>query len=920
MDHNSDHETTAGSAAAVATTVNRRPMNAFLLFCKRHRGIVKERYPTLENRNITKILGEWWQSLSDDDKSTFTALANEYKEHVVREMPQSNATATGAKLSNIKEQTQTGAVVLVTNGGSGCGGASNTLGSASSSPEPPPPPPPPPAQPPPPTQPPNHRYSAEASRGPVSASEEGAKNSVVNSSSSNSGASSSASSIVSLSSSSSSAAPKPFKKRYLANFDTASLAAAAAAATVSPEAEHACKALLQLAGVRESSPTTLGASTATSSPATAAASSFSSSSTWPTATASLPPPPQAAVDSAANGPNCESAKLELKSEGSGSRNESSRSGTTSPPESMSATEKERGKLTANGFRTLRDAVWSRVAKTLLKQEEEKGMLNHAGAGNDDGPLNLSSQCTIRGQTIIEHIIENCMQAKPNNMASGGNGDKGGGDADASRSASAAGNAILVNMNNNGVSGCGGGDGGGTAPSPQDAEAAGAASGAGGADSPFSAEEIKERIYEGLKQDLLSKRSGEKRDSKEAAALWNMLPQFKIAQERAEGKIVGADPKPVAEPAGSNLTKSEDDDDGSKLSIKHLLAQSPAPLSPRSRSGNSSSKSSAAVSPNAAASASATTAVSVTLVSNDVSGGSSGQQPVNLSTTPPQTPSTTTSVVTISTLSAAAATAAATAAAGPRAASIATTSKRSLSSADGGETSAAASQQGTAAKRKLLGGGSDAAAPTAEEEEESVRRSSRSCKGRLYQEFKDEGRLGRSKSGSAGGSLVVDRSALTSMRKAHKSGDSSTVTLTSADVAMNRKDQNTHSLNHNVNPPSPFDITAKLNAIPALSLDSYQQKLLKAKNGGSEESSTRNARPTSSHQQQQQQPQPQARRRSGDNIESTPPKRKSRRTATAAAAAATIGQAAPAVSPTPTVKKDAKEEQQLMTNVDVVVSS
>lgn len=28
----------------------RRPMNAFLIFCKRHRGIVRERFPNLENR------------------------------------------------------------------------------------------------------------------------------------------------------------------------------------------------------------------------------------------------------------------------------------------------------------------------------------------------------------------------------------------------------------------------------------------------------------------------------------------------------------------------------------------------------------------------------------------------------------------------------------------------------------------------------------------------------------------------------------------------------------------------------------------------------------------------------------------------------------------------------------------------------
>ena len=62
-------------------------MNAFLLFCKRHRSLVKEKYPNLENRNITKILGEWWQSLSDVEKSSFNNLATEHKEAVMREQP-----------------------------------------------------------------------------------------------------------------------------------------------------------------------------------------------------------------------------------------------------------------------------------------------------------------------------------------------------------------------------------------------------------------------------------------------------------------------------------------------------------------------------------------------------------------------------------------------------------------------------------------------------------------------------------------------------------------------------------------------------------------------------------------------------------------------------------------------------------------
>lgn len=55
----------------------RRPMNAFLIFCKRHRTIVKNHYPHLENRAVTKILGEWWAGLELEDKSCYTELAKQ---------------------------------------------------------------------------------------------------------------------------------------------------------------------------------------------------------------------------------------------------------------------------------------------------------------------------------------------------------------------------------------------------------------------------------------------------------------------------------------------------------------------------------------------------------------------------------------------------------------------------------------------------------------------------------------------------------------------------------------------------------------------------------------------------------------------------------------------------------------------------
>merc|ERR1719370_2208812 len=60
------------------------------------------------------------------------------------------------------------------------------------------------------------------------------------------------------------------------------------------------------------------------------------------------------------------------------------------------------------MQTLREAVWSKVAGTLLKQEEDKLVVPPK-----DCPMNLTNQCTIRGQQIIEHIIENILSIPMN---------------------------------------------------------------------------------------------------------------------------------------------------------------------------------------------------------------------------------------------------------------------------------------------------------------------------------------------------------------------------------------------------------------------------------------------------------------------------------------------------------------------------
>ncbi|VDI13926.1 Hypothetical predicted protein [Mytilus galloprovincialis] len=65
----------------------RRPMNAFLIFCKRHRSIVRERNPHLDNRSVTRILGDLWANIGDEEKNKYTDLAKQYKDAFMKANP-----------------------------------------------------------------------------------------------------------------------------------------------------------------------------------------------------------------------------------------------------------------------------------------------------------------------------------------------------------------------------------------------------------------------------------------------------------------------------------------------------------------------------------------------------------------------------------------------------------------------------------------------------------------------------------------------------------------------------------------------------------------------------------------------------------------------------------------------------------------
>ncbi|KAM9384130.1 protein capicua homolog isoform 2-T2 [Pholidichthys leucotaenia] len=65
----------------------RRPMNAFMIFSKRHRALVHQRHPNQDNRTVSKILGEWWYALGHNEKQQYHDLAFQVKEAHFRAHP-----------------------------------------------------------------------------------------------------------------------------------------------------------------------------------------------------------------------------------------------------------------------------------------------------------------------------------------------------------------------------------------------------------------------------------------------------------------------------------------------------------------------------------------------------------------------------------------------------------------------------------------------------------------------------------------------------------------------------------------------------------------------------------------------------------------------------------------------------------------
>ncbi|XP_013794134.1 uncharacterized protein LOC106478156 isoform X2 [Limulus polyphemus] len=61
--------------------------NGFLMFCHRHFEIVRERYPHLDNGNITMVLQDWWSKLEPRERASYTEMAKQYEETIMNGQP-----------------------------------------------------------------------------------------------------------------------------------------------------------------------------------------------------------------------------------------------------------------------------------------------------------------------------------------------------------------------------------------------------------------------------------------------------------------------------------------------------------------------------------------------------------------------------------------------------------------------------------------------------------------------------------------------------------------------------------------------------------------------------------------------------------------------------------------------------------------
>eukprot|EP00053_Salpingoeca_punica_P006685 m.62752 g.62752 ORF g.62752 m.62752 type:complete len:223 (-) comp13806_c0_seq1:316-984(-) len=77
-----------------------RPMNSFMVFAKSRRKTLQDRYPNYDNKEISKMLGDEWAKLTDDDKQIYVEEAKRLAEQHKLDYPDwkfTRSTARGKK-------------------------------------------------------------------------------------------------------------------------------------------------------------------------------------------------------------------------------------------------------------------------------------------------------------------------------------------------------------------------------------------------------------------------------------------------------------------------------------------------------------------------------------------------------------------------------------------------------------------------------------------------------------------------------------------------------------------------------------------------------------------------------------------------------------------------------------------------------
>jgi hypothetical protein len=66
----------------------KRPSNSFILFSRKYRPLVHQRYPNSDNRTVSKILGQWWYNLDQSEKDKYKTEAFQQKEDHFKKHPE----------------------------------------------------------------------------------------------------------------------------------------------------------------------------------------------------------------------------------------------------------------------------------------------------------------------------------------------------------------------------------------------------------------------------------------------------------------------------------------------------------------------------------------------------------------------------------------------------------------------------------------------------------------------------------------------------------------------------------------------------------------------------------------------------------------------------------------------------------------